>query len=213
MLFTSFAYAMGQPGGGTGGGDAAGLASFVPLILMFAVFYFLLIRPQQKRTKEHKSMLDALKRGDDVVAGGGIYGRIVECADEYVILDVGDARLKMARASVSALVQRGKGETSAKGETPVKGKKDSGKSWFGRSGADKKGRNGEPKAIAASGDNADAADAPGADAPDAVASAVKTVEAVASAAKTAEAAASADKSAGTAASADKSAEAVVPADK
>jgi preprotein translocase subunit YajC len=145
-MFTSFAYAMGQSGGA--GGDAAGLASFVPLILMFAVFYFLLIRPQQKRTKEHKAMLDSLKRGDEVVAGGGIYGRIVECADDYVILDVGDAELKMARASVSAMLTRGKSETAAKG------RKDSGKSGQGKSGTDKKGRNDAAGALKDSGDEA-----------------------------------------------------------
>jgi preprotein translocase subunit YajC len=187
-MFTSFAYAMGQPGGGAGG-DAAGFASFVPLILMFAVFYFLLIRPQQKRTKEHKNMLDSLKRGDEVVAGGGIYGRIVECADEYVILDVGNARLKMARASVSTLVTHGRGET------PAKGKKDSGKSWFGKSGADKKGRNGEPKAVASSGDHAGAAEASEDGAADAAAPADKTAEAGARADKSAETAASAGRNA------------------
>jgi preprotein translocase subunit YajC len=153
-MFTRFAYAMGQPGGGAGG-EAAGLASFVPLILMFAVFYFLLIRPQQKRTKEHKKMLDSLKRGDEVIAGGGIYGRIVECADDYVILDAGDSRLRMARASVTALVTRGKGDT------PAKGKKDLSK-VSGKAGSDKKGKGDESGAVAPSGDKngADSAPAP-----------------------------------------------------
>jgi preprotein translocase subunit YajC len=181
-MFTSFAYAMGQPGGGAGG-DAAGFASFVPLILMFAVFYFLLIRPQQKRTKEHKNMLDSLKRGDEVVAGGGIYGRIVECADDYVVLDVGDTRLKMARASVSALVTRGKGET------PAKGKKDSGRGGSDKadkSGADKKSGGSERKALAASADAADEAgnaDAPREDAAEADAPADKSAETAAPADK------------------------------
>jgi preprotein translocase subunit YajC len=179
-MFTNFAYAMGQPGGG--GGDAAGLASFVPLILMFAVFYFLLIRPQQKRTKEHKNMLDSLKRGDEVVAGGGIYGRIVECADDYVVLDVGDTRLKMARASVSAMVTRGKGET------PAKGKKDSGKGGSDKAGNDKAGNDkksggSERKALAASADNAGDADAPREDAAEADAPADKSDETAAPADK------------------------------
>jgi preprotein translocase subunit YajC len=143
---------MGQPSAGGAGGDAAGLASFVPLILMFAVFYFLLIRPQQKRTKELKNMLDSLKRGDDVVAAGGIYGRITECTDDYVILDTGDSKLKVARASVSAMVGRGKGE-------PIpKGKKDSGKSGSGKKGKD--GKDGDAEALEASADRAGETETP-----------------------------------------------------
>ena len=69
-MFISTAYA--QTGGAPGG--AFDLVSFLPLILIFVVFYFLLIRPQQKKMKEHRSMLDALRRGDRVVTGGGIVG-------------------------------------------------------------------------------------------------------------------------------------------
>lgn len=90
--------------GGAGGGEAAGFASFIPLILMFAVFYFLLIRPQQKRAKEHKAMLSVLKRGDEVLTTGGIYGRIMEVADDYLILDLGDTKIKVARSAVSGVI-------------------------------------------------------------------------------------------------------------
>ena len=104
MFWTNVAYAMGGAGGGAGaGGEAAGMASFLPIILMFAVFYFLLIRPQQKRTKEHKAMLSALKRGDEVITAGGIFGRIHEIADDYAILDVGGAKMKVLRSSISTL--------------------------------------------------------------------------------------------------------------
>ena len=94
---------MGAPAGGAGG-EAAGFASFIPLILMFAVFYFLLIRPQQKRAKEHKSMLSALKRGDEVVTAGGIYGRIEEAGEDYLILDLGDTKVKVTRSAVSSVI-------------------------------------------------------------------------------------------------------------
>ena len=104
MFWTTVAYAMGGAGGGAGaGGEAAGMASFLPIILMFAVFYFLLIRPQQKRTKEHKNMLAALKRGDEVITAGGIFGRIHEIGDDYAILDVGGTKMKVLRSSISTL--------------------------------------------------------------------------------------------------------------
>ena len=58
------------------------LVSFLPLILIFVVFYFLLIRPQQKKMKEHKEMIDKIKRGDDIVTAGGVYGKISRVIDE-----------------------------------------------------------------------------------------------------------------------------------
>ena len=57
-------------------GSGSGFAQFIPLILIFVIFYFFLIRPQQKRTKEHKAMVAALKRGDEVVTSGGIVGKV-----------------------------------------------------------------------------------------------------------------------------------------
>ena len=93
---------MGGAGAGTADAGAAGLASFIPLILMFAVFYFLLIRPQQKRTKEHKAMLANLHRGDEVITAGGIFGSIHELGDDYVVLDLGDTKIKVLRTSISS---------------------------------------------------------------------------------------------------------------
>ena len=101
MFWTTTAYAMGGAGAGAADG-AAGLASFIPLILMFAVFYFLLIRPQQKRTKEHKAMLANLHRGDEVITAGGIFGSIHELGDDYVVLDLGDTKIKVLRTSISS---------------------------------------------------------------------------------------------------------------
>ena len=103
MFWTTAAYAMADPNAAAGGGGASGLTSFVPLILMFAVFYFLLIRPQQKRAKEQRAMISALKRGDDVITAGGLYGRIVETADEYVVLDLGDSKVKVSRTAISGV--------------------------------------------------------------------------------------------------------------
>lgn len=103
MLFSSVAHAMAPAPGGAGGEPNA-LMMLVPWIAIFAVFYFLLIRPQQKRAKEHKAMLGTLKRGDEIITAGGIYGRIVETAEDYLIIDLGDAKMKVSRAAVSGLV-------------------------------------------------------------------------------------------------------------
>ncbi len=65
-----------------------GLMGFLPIILMFVVLYFLMIRPQMKRAKEHKTMLESLKKGDEVVTGGGVVGKITKVGESYVTLEV-----------------------------------------------------------------------------------------------------------------------------
>ncbi|PWE33913.1 preprotein translocase subunit YajC [Maritimibacter sp. 55A14] len=65
-----------------GGGAGGAFASFVPLILIFAIMYFLLIRPQQKKAKEHKAMVEALRRGDQVITQGGVIGKVTKVKDE-----------------------------------------------------------------------------------------------------------------------------------
>ena len=98
----NIAYAMGQ--GGAGGEGAGGFAGFIPLILMFVIFYFLLIRPQQKRTKEHGSMISNLKKGDRIVTSGGIHGRITGMDDQTLTVEIADkVRVKVARGNVSNL--------------------------------------------------------------------------------------------------------------
>ncbi len=113
----SIAYAMGQ-GGAEGAQGAGGLASFIPLILMFVIFYFLLIRPQQKKTKEHREMITKLKKGDRVVTTGGIYGRITGLDDHRVTLEISDkVRIKLVRGNIAGLEQPAqpvKGAPSAK---------------------------------------------------------------------------------------------------
>lgn len=89
------------------GGDA-GLMSFLPIILMFVLLYFLMIRPQMKRAKEHKTMIDALRSGDEVVAVGGLLGKIVELSDQYATLEIApETRIMVLRPSIQTLLPKG----------------------------------------------------------------------------------------------------------
>ncbi len=102
------AYAMG--GGGTGGegGQGGSFGAFVPLILMFAIFYFLLIRPQQKKAKQHRELLAALKKGDRVVSSGGLHGVVTGLTDDVVTMEIAPkVRVKVSRGSVSGIVGKG----------------------------------------------------------------------------------------------------------
>jgi len=82
------AFAMGTPPGGQGAGGQSAFMNLVPLIFMFAIFYFLLIRPQQKKAKEHRSLLDSLKKGDAVVTAGGMHGKVTAIDDNVVTLEI-----------------------------------------------------------------------------------------------------------------------------
>ena len=82
------AFAMGTPPGGAGGGGQGAFMQIIPLIFMFAIFYFLLIRPQQKKAKEHRALLDSLKKGDMVVTAGGMHGKVTALDDNVVTLEV-----------------------------------------------------------------------------------------------------------------------------
>lgn len=95
--------AMGAPPGGGQAKPGADWGGLVMLAAIFAIFYFLLIRPQQKRTKEHQELLKSLKRGDDVITTGGIYGRIAEIDEGIVLLEVAEkVKIKVARDQVAA---------------------------------------------------------------------------------------------------------------
>lgn len=101
----SIAYAMGQ-GGVAGGQGAAGFGGLIPIVLMFVIFYFLLIRPQQKRTKEHREMIANLKKGDRIVTSGGIFGRITGMDEGTLTVEIADkVRVKLARGNVATLAQ------------------------------------------------------------------------------------------------------------
>lgn len=83
-------------------GAAGSLMGMLPIVLMFVILYFLMIRPQMKRQKEHRNLLAALAKGDEVVTAGGILGRVVNVGDAYVTLEVSN----MAEKSVEVLMQK-----------------------------------------------------------------------------------------------------------
>lgn len=99
-MFISEAWAQAAPA--AGGGDM--LISLAPMVLIFVVFWFLLIRPQQKKAKEHRAMVAALKRGDRVVTNGGIYGQVTHVADDHLMVEIADGvKIKLARDAVAAI--------------------------------------------------------------------------------------------------------------
>ena len=82
--------------------------SLLPIILMFVVLYFIMIRPQMKRAKEQKSMIDALQKGDEVVAAGGVVGRIAKLGDNYVTLQVAEnVEIRVQRPAVQLVLPKG----------------------------------------------------------------------------------------------------------
>ena len=85
-----------------------GLSGFLPIIILFAIFYFLLIRPQQKKAKEHKEMVANLKRGQRIVSSAGIYGTVQSIDDTTIGLEIADkVKIKMARNNVAAVLSEG----------------------------------------------------------------------------------------------------------
>jgi preprotein translocase subunit YajC len=102
--FISTAYAMGAPGGaqGQGGGGASGL---IMMVVIFAIFYFILIRPQQKKMKEHKKMVDDLKKGDEIITGGGIYGVVEGVSPDTLTVKIAEGtKVKITRSSVAHIL-------------------------------------------------------------------------------------------------------------
>ena len=116
-MLISPAYA--QAAGGPGGFD---IMTLLPLVLIFVVFYFLLIRPQQKKVKEHREMLDKLRRGDKVVTNGGIIGQIIKVVNENELdLEIADGvRVRTMRGMISSVYAR---TEAADDETSDKDKK------------------------------------------------------------------------------------------
>ncbi|HHB92666.1 MAG TPA: preprotein translocase subunit YajC [Thioploca sp.] len=85
-----------------------GLLNLIMLVVLFVVFYFLLIRPQTKRVKEHKKMVDSLAKGDEIMTGGGILGEIINMADDYVIIEIApNIQIKVQRQSISTVIPKG----------------------------------------------------------------------------------------------------------
>ena len=88
--------------------DGSGIAQFIPLILIFVIFYFFLIRPQQKRVKDHKAMVESLKRGDEVITSGGIIGvvdRVME--DDRIEVIIGEGtKVQIIRSTITSLLKK-----------------------------------------------------------------------------------------------------------
>jgi len=84
------------------------LEALFPFVILFIVFYFLLIRPQSKRAKEHKKLVEALAKGDEVLTQGGVYGKIIEVAEEAITVEVADnVQIKLQRAAVASVLPKG----------------------------------------------------------------------------------------------------------
>lgn len=106
-MFISSAIAQTAPAAG-GGDMQSSLMSMLPLLLMFAVLYFVMIRPQMKKQKEHRAMIEALAKGDEVVTGGGIAGRITRVSDNFVALEVAEGiEIQVQKPAVTVLLPKG----------------------------------------------------------------------------------------------------------
>jgi len=105
-MLASIAYAMGSPGSAgqsSGGGGASGL---IMMVVIFAIFYFILIRPQQKKMKEHKKMVDDLKKGDEIITGGGIYGIVENVSPDTLTVKIAEGtKVKITRGSIAHVVR------------------------------------------------------------------------------------------------------------
>jgi preprotein translocase subunit YajC len=90
-----------------GGGDT-GFIGFLPIILMFVLLYFLMIRPQMKRSKDQKQMVEALQKGDEVITAGGVLGRITRISDAYVSLEVApNTEISIQKTAIQMLLPKG----------------------------------------------------------------------------------------------------------
>ena len=87
------------------GGVPPTVVSFLPIIIIFVVFYFLLIRPQQQKAKEHRVLLDNLKKNDEIITNGGIYGRVITLADDVVTVEIApNVRVRVSRPQIATVV-------------------------------------------------------------------------------------------------------------
>ena len=106
-MFISTAYAQTAPAA-AGGDMQSSLMSMLPLVLMFVVLYFVMIRPQMKKQKEHRSMIDALVKGDEVVTVGGMLGKVTKLGENYVGLDVANGvEIQVQRSAVVQVLPKG----------------------------------------------------------------------------------------------------------
>ncbi len=101
-MFATPAYAQAATGGAAGG-----LLGFVPILLIFVIMYFLMIRPQQKKMKDHKAMVGALRRGDQVVTSGGMIGKVVKVADAEVEVELApNVKVRVVRSTIAQVTSK-----------------------------------------------------------------------------------------------------------
>ena len=105
-MFISTAYAQAAPAPAAGGTEST-LITLAPLVLMFVVLYFIMIRPQMKRQKEHKAMIEALAKGDEVVTAGGLVGKVTKLGESYVSIEAGNGELMVQRTAIVQVLPKG----------------------------------------------------------------------------------------------------------
>ena len=107
-VFISSAFAQTAPAATAGGSMQDSLMSMLPLVLMFVVLYFVMIRPQMKKQKEHRSMVDALAKGDEVVTAGGLLGRVTKMGESYIGVEVATGvEIQVQRSAVVQVLPKG----------------------------------------------------------------------------------------------------------
>ena len=111
-MFISSAHAQTAPAAAAGGTEST-LFSLLPLVLMFVVLYFIMIRPQMKKQKEHKAMIEAIAKGDEVVIAGGLLGRVAKMGESYISVEVANGvELQVQRGAVVQVLPKGTFSTS-----------------------------------------------------------------------------------------------------
>src|SRR5664279_2318429 len=107
-VFISSAFAQTVPAAAAGGDMQSTLMSMLPLVLMFVVLYFVMIRPQMKKTKEHRAMIDALAKGDEVATVGGVLGKVTKLNDSTVSLEIANGvEIQLQRSAVVQVLPKG----------------------------------------------------------------------------------------------------------
>jgi preprotein translocase subunit YajC len=108
-MFISSAFAQTAPAAAAAGGDMqSSLMSMLPLLLMFVVLYFVMIRPQMKKQKEHKTMIDALAKGDEIITAGGFLGKVSKLGDSFLSIELANGvEVQMQRSAVVQVLPKG----------------------------------------------------------------------------------------------------------
>ena len=107
-MFISSAYAQTAPAAAGGSDMQSSMMSLLPLVLMFVVLYFVMIRPQMKRQKEHRAMIEALAKGDEVATAGGLVGRVTKLGDNYLTVELApNVEVQLQRSAVVQVLPKG----------------------------------------------------------------------------------------------------------